>query len=114
MAHPAPPKTEKTLLVLCNTPDCKTATGIGENLIAARAAACVNILPACRSLYRWQGEVALDEEVPLLIKTTAAQMDAVRRLITAAHPYDMPEIIAVPIQDGLPAYLNWIAEECTP
>ena len=99
-------------MLLCNTPDCKTATAIGETLIAERAAACVNILPACRSLYRWQGKVECDEEVPLFIKTTAAQMPACRRLITAAHPYEVPEIIAVDICDGLPAYLSWITAEC--
>lgn len=119
MANSAPSeankaKAEKTLLLLCNTPDCKTAERIGENLIAAGAAACVNILSPCRSIYRWNGRVERTEETPLLVKTTAASFDAACAVITAAHPDEVPEVIAVDIHAGLPAYLHWVAEQCRP
>ena len=103
---------EKALLLLCNAPNCKTAERIGENLLAARVAACVNILPACRSIYRWEGKVERGEEFPILVKTTAARFDAACAIITAAHPDEVPEVIAVEIGAGLPAYLNWVAEQC--
>jgi periplasmic divalent cation tolerance protein len=100
-----------TLLVLTNLPDRATAERLAGALIEARVAACVNILAPCRSVYRWKGAVQHDEEHPLLIKTTAERYAELERAVRAGHPYELPEIIAVPIERGLPAYLDWVAAE---
>lgn len=77
-------------------------------------AACVNLLPGMHSVYRWQGQVERADEVLLLAKTTAAREPALRQRIASLHPYELPEVIAVGIQAGLPAYLDWVARETTP
>ena len=100
-----------SLLVLTNLPDRAAAERIAELLIGEQLAACVNILAPCRSVYRWKGEVQHDEEHPMLIKTTAARYPALEQALRGAHPYELPEIIAVPIERGLPAYLAWVAAE---
>ena len=100
-----------TLLVLTNLPDRAVAERLAEMLIEKRVAACVNILAPCRSVYRWQGAVQHDEEHPLLIKTTTERYGALEAAIRAGHPYDLPEIIAIPVERGLPAYLEWVAAE---
>jgi periplasmic divalent cation tolerance protein len=99
------------LLVLTNAPSADSARHIARSLVDARLAACVNILPACQSVYRWQGAVEEAAEVPVLIKTTAAHYAAVEAAIRLAHPYELPEIIAVPVERGLPGYLSWVATE---
>ena len=99
------------LLVLTNLPDRAAAERIAELLIGRQLAACVNILAPCRSVYRWKGAVQHDEEHPMLIKTTAERYAALEHAIRGAHPYELPEIIAVPIERGLPAYLDWVAAE---
>lgn len=99
------------LLVLTNLPDRATAERIGDLLIEKQLAACVNILAPCRSVYRWKGAVQHDEEHPLLIKTTAERYPALERAIRAEHPYELPELIAVPVERGLPEYLQWVAAE---
>ena len=101
----------KPLLVLTNLPDRAAAEKLADALIAKRLAACVNILAPCRSVYRWRGAVQHDEEHPMLIKTTAERYPALEQAIRAGHPYELPEIVAVPIGRGLPAYLEWIAAE---
>jgi periplasmic divalent cation tolerance protein len=101
------------LLVLTNLPDRAAAERIAELLIGQRLAACVNILAPCRSVYRWKGAVQHDEEHPMLIKTTAERYGALEQALRGAHPYELPEIIAVPIERGLPAYLDWVAAETT-
>lgn len=100
-----------TLLVLTNLPDRAAAERLADSLIAQRLAACVNILAPCRSVYRWKDAVQHDEEHPMLIKSTAECYPALEAAIRAGHPYELPEIIAVPIERGLPAYLDWIAAE---
>ncbi len=99
------------LLVLTNVPDEALAAKLAHVLIESGAAACVNVLAGCRSIYRWQGALETAHEVPLLIKTTAEQYSRVESLIRAHHPYDVPEVIAVPITHGLPAWLDWLARE---
>ncbi len=99
------------LLILTNVPDQGVAETLARALIEARAAACVNVLAPCRSIYRWQGAVEVAEEIPLLIKTTRVRYAEVERLIHMHHPYAVPELIALPIIKGLPAYLGWLAEE---
>ena len=100
-----------TLLVLTNLPDRAAAERLADALIEKRVAACVNILAPCRSVYRWKGAVQHDEEHPVLIKTTAERYPVLETAIRAVHPYELPEIIAVPIERGLPAYLAWVDTE---
>ena len=100
-----------TLLVLTNLPDRAAAERLAGTLVEQRVAACVNILAPCKSVYRWKGAVQHDDEHPLLVKTTAERYPALEAAIRAAHPYELPEIIAVPIERGLPAYLAWVDAE---
>ncbi|MBK7662917.1 MAG: divalent-cation tolerance protein CutA [Sterolibacteriaceae bacterium] len=103
---------EETLLVLSNLPDRDAADALARALIERRLAACVNILSPCRSVYRWRGAVEQADEVPLLIKTTRARYAELEAAMRALHPYEVPEIIALPLTGGLPAYLDWVAAEC--
>lgn len=100
-----------TLLVLTNLPDRAAAERIAELLVGQRLAACVNMLAPCRSVYRWKGALHHDEEHPVLIKTTSERYPALEAALRSAHPYELPEIIALPIEQGLPAYLEWLAAE---
>jgi len=100
-----------TLLVLTNLPDRAAAERLADRVIGERLAACVNILAPCRSVYRWKGAVQHDEEHPLLIKTSAERYPALEKALREGHPYELPEIIAVSIERGLPAYLAWVAAE---
>jgi periplasmic divalent cation tolerance protein len=99
------------LLVLTNLPDRAAAEQLADALLQGRLAACVNILAPCRSVYRWKGAVQHDEEHPVLIKTTTERYAALEQAIRANHPYELPEIIALPIGRGLPAYLEWVSSE---
>ena len=100
-----------TLLVLTNLPDRAAAERLADLVVEKRLAACVNILAPCRSVYRWKGAVQHDEEHPMLIKTTAERYPELEKALRAAHPYELPEIVAVSIERGLPAYLEWVAGE---
>ena len=102
------------LLVLTNLPERAAAEALAAQLVERRLAACVNILAPCRSVYRWHGEVQHEEEYPMLIKTTSERYAALEQAIRAGHPYELPEVVAVPLEHGLPEYLRWIAEETAP
>lgn len=102
---------QDVLLVLTNVPDEATAHGIARRLVEDRLAACVNVLPAVHSIYRWQGAVEEACEVSMLIKTTKDRYEELQAAIEALHPYDVPEIIAIPLADGLPSYLRWVVSE---
>ncbi len=99
-----------TLLVLTNLPDADSALTLATLLIEQRLAACVNILAPCRSVYRWQDRIEAVSEVPLFIKTTTERYAALEAAILAHHPYELPEIVAVPVERGLPEYLAWVAQ----
>ena len=99
------------LLVITNLPDRAAAERLADLVIARNLAACVNLLAPCRSVYRWKGAVQHDEEHPMLIKTTRERYGALEQALREGHPYELPEIIAVPIERGLPAYLDWVAAE---
>ncbi len=99
------------LLCITTLPDADAAGKLATALVERRLAACVNILAPCRSVYRWQGEVHNDNEVPLLIKTTAGRYAALEDYLRQNHPYDLPELIAIDLAQGLPAYLAWLATE---
>jgi len=100
-----------TLLVLTNLPDRAAAERLADLVIEKKLAACVNILAPCRSVYRWKGAVQHDEEHPMLVKTTAERYPELEKALRAGHPYELPEIIAVPVERGLAAYLDWVAAE---
>ena len=102
------------LLVLTNLPDRAAAERLADLMIEKKLAACVNILAPCRSVYRWKGAIQHDEEHPVLIKTTVERYAELERAIRGAHPYELPEIIAVPIEHGLPEYLQWVSAETKP
>ena len=101
----------QALLVIANCPDEACANRIALAVVEAGLAACVNLLPRVQSVYRWQGAIESASEVPLLIKTTAGRYTELETAIRELHPYDVPEIIALPIAQGLPAYLDWLAAE---
>lgn len=102
------------LLVFTRLPDRAAAEKLAEVLIERRLAACASILSPCRSVYRWQGVIEQSDEYPLEVKTTAERYAALEALIREHHPYTLPEIVAVPIVRGLPAYLDWVAAETKP
>lgn len=104
----------EAILVITNLPGPQSATLLAEELVARQLAACVNVLAPCTSVYRWQGKIEHATETPLLIKTLRAHYGKVEQAIRAAHPYELPEIIAVAIESGLPAYLAWMADETRP
>ena len=99
---------------MTNFPDKKGAVALADVLTAKRLAACVNVLSPCTSIYHWQGKVESADEIPVLIKTLRQHYDQVEQLIKIMHPYELPEVIMVPILNGLPAYLQWIANETQP
>ncbi len=98
------------LLCYCSCPDAASAQAIAEALVGERLAACVSRLPAVHSTYRWQGAVTRDSEELLLIKTTAGRFDVLKTRLLELHPYDLPELIAVPVQRGHEAYLDWVRQ----
>ena len=105
-------ETTELILVLVTAPDISTARRIAEELVSRKIAACVNVSPGWNSIYRWEGQVQEESEVLLLIKTRSCLFEP--QLIPAVqelHPYDLPEIIALPIQDGEKNYLAWMMDE---
>ncbi len=99
------------ILIITNFPDKKAALALAVKLVEMHLAACVNLLNECSSVYNWQGETEIATEIPLLIKTQRQHYDQVEQMIKAMHPYELPEVIIVPVSGGLPAYLQWITEE---
>jgi periplasmic divalent cation tolerance protein len=95
-------------LILCTCPDRGTSEKIAKRLVEGRMAACVNIMPGLTSIYTWQDRIETAEEHLLLIKSTKERYPAIEQAIRELHPYELPEIIALPIVQGLPDYLNWI------
>jgi len=100
-------------VVLVTAPVGEAET-LGRALVAERLAACVNLVPSLRSIYRWEGEVQVDEEALLVIKTTAARLAALTERVNALHSYDLPEVLALPAAGGSTPYLEWVAEEVAP
>jgi periplasmic divalent cation tolerance protein len=96
------------ILVLTNLPDQASAENLAELLIKEKVAACVNVLAPCTSFYEWQGQPEKSKEIPLLIKSTEQKYSLLEACIMRHHPYELPEIISVPINKGLPAYLSWV------
>jgi periplasmic divalent cation tolerance protein len=99
------------LIVFTNAPDRDVAMRIARALVDGRLAACVNVVNGCTSVYRWDGAVETADEVPLIIKTRAGRYGEVEAAIRRLHPYELPEILAVPVVHGLSEYLEWVTEE---
>ena len=105
--------TTSVLLVISNLPDVGSAERLAKILVERQLAACVNIGAPLRSIYRWQGAVEQAQEIPLLIKTTQARYAEVEATLIAAHPYELPEILAFRAETGAAAYLQWVSESTT-
>ena len=99
------------LIVMSNAPDTANAEALARTLVEAKLAACVNILPGVQSIYRWQGDIQQADEVTLLIKTTRQHYPLLQQALVAAHPYDLPEVVAWPLSEGYAPYLQWVATE---
>jgi len=102
---------DDAVIVFTNLPDREAAVKLANELVAKKLAACVNVLSECTSVYRWKGTIENAPEVPVLIKTRAARYAEVEAAIRGLHPYELPEIIAVPVVRGLDDYLRWVADE---
>jgi periplasmic divalent cation tolerance protein len=96
------------IVVLCTCPEDDTAGHIARALVEEGLAACVNRLPGVVSNFRWEGRVEEEHETLLLIKSTTARLDALSARIKALHPYELPEVVAVPVSGGLAGYLEWV------
>ena len=99
------------LICFCTCPDAESAGRIATTLVDERLAACVSLLPGVRSVYRWQGRVETADEVLLLAKTTAQAYPALQARLLELHPHELPELLVVESALGLPAYLQWVADE---
>ncbi|HEY4145361.1 divalent-cation tolerance protein CutA [Pinirhizobacter sp.] len=102
------------VIALCNCPTTEAANVLANGAVGRRLAACVNIIPAVASVYRWEGRIVSETESTLLIKTTGECIPALKAFIEETHPYDTPELIVLDVTDGLPAYLAWVAAESAP
>ena len=102
------------IIALCTVPDAATAEKLARILIENHLAACVNIVPRLTSVYYWQGQIETSEELLLLIKTRSDRYPDLEATLRDSHPYELPEIISVPIGQGLDAYFNWIDQTLTP
>ena len=102
----------RVVLSTCGSPE--EAERVARALVESRAAACVNIVPGIRSIYRWKGVVEDASEVLLMIKTRVDRLAEVEASIRRTHSYEVPEIVVLPVESGLPAYLGWITEETAP
>ena len=102
------------IVVLTNLPDSGSAFNLARHLLRRRVAACVNVLSPATSFYRWEGQEEQATEIPVLIKSTRERYAELEREIRAQHPYDLPEIITFPVEQGLANYLGWVEDECKP
>jgi periplasmic divalent cation tolerance protein len=101
------------ILVLTTLPERGDAEALARELLAARLAACIQIGATVQSLYHWRGQIETAAEIPIAIKTRAALYARLEAAIRRRHPYELPEIVAVPLSNGLHAYLDWVAAETT-
>lgn len=104
----------EVLLVFCTCPEDSTAAQIANTLVEEGLAACVNRLPAMSSTFRWKGRVKTEAEVQMVIKTSRAGYPALERRLRDLHPYELPEVLAVPVQAGFSEYVKWIIDSVNP
>jgi periplasmic divalent cation tolerance protein len=104
----------ESLVVLVTAPDVEEAARIGRALVEERLVACANIMPRLRSIYRWQDAIHDDAEVLVIIKTTATRLERLTARVIELHPYDTPEVLALPVAGGSEAYLDWLRQQVEP
>jgi periplasmic divalent cation tolerance protein len=104
-------KSTEVLLILGTAANQEEAARIGERVVKAKLAACANVIPGIQSIYRWKGKVVKSEEVLLILKSTKPRYAALEKMIKAMHTYETPEIIALPVKEGLDQYLRWVRTE---
>ncbi len=112
-SHGSKPQTMSNaapLMAFTTCPDASTAEGIAAQLVEARLAACVTIVPGATSIYQWQGAIEKESEMLLLIKTTGERWDALCETLAAAHPYEVPELVATPLTQVSAPYLEWLRQ----
>jgi periplasmic divalent cation tolerance protein len=102
----------KILLALSTFPDAETARRIANQLVTEKFAACANILPSAKSIYRWKNKIESGNETLVLFKLSEDRQSAFQEKLRSLHPYEVPEIIFTPVASGLPEYLRWVAENC--
>jgi len=102
---------DEALVVLCTAPTAEVAAELARALVEARLAACGNVVPGVRSIYRWQGRVEDEPEVLLVLKTTRERYPALRDELVRRHPYEVPEVLALPVEAGSAPYLAWLAAQ---
>lgn len=100
------------LLALSTFPDAETARRVSNQLVSEGLAACANVLPAIESIYRWKGKIESASEALVFFKVSGERQSAFQDKLRSLHPYEVPEIIFVPVASGLPEYLRWVAENC--
>ena len=100
------------LLALSTFPDAETARRVSNQLVSEGLAACANALPAIESIYRWKGKIESASEALVFFKVSGERQSAFQDKLRSLHPYEVPEIIFVPVASGLPEYLRWVAENC--
>ena len=103
---------DEVLTVFTTWPDVETARAAVRTLVEEKLAACGNIVPGVESIYRWEGKVETGAEVLVIFKTTGGGYPALEARVRALHPYEVPEVLALRVTDGLPAYLRWVEESC--
>jgi periplasmic divalent cation tolerance protein len=99
------------LIAFSTCADSSEGRILAKDLVESGLAACVNLVPNLTSVYRWQGQIQSDDECLMIIKTSEGSISALREWILKRHPYELPELVAVPVADGLPAYLQWVTDQ---
>lgn len=105
------PGQEVVVAVLTTAPDEQAAQALAERAVDGRLAACVSLIPGMKSVYRWEGEVKIDDEVQLVFKTTMGRAGDLRAVLEEWHPYDVPELLVLPIVEGSEQYMDWVRSE---
>jgi|SRR6266516_2044587 periplasmic divalent cation tolerance protein len=103
---------EGILLAVSTFPDAETARRISNELVVGKFAACANILPSVESIYRWKEQIESGNEILVFFKLSEDRQSAFQEKLRSLHPYEVPEIIFIPISSGLPEYLHWVVENC--
>ena len=101
----------EVILVYINFPNLESARHIGTALIEKQLAACVNIIPKIESIYQWKGDICVEQEVMVVVKTTASRYKQLESYVVENHPYDVPEVISLPLSQGSEPYLNWVHDQ---
>ena len=104
---------EKIVLALSTFPDHETAQRISNQLVSEKFAACANILPSIESIYRWKGKLETGNETLVFFKLSEDRQSDFQNKLRSLHPYEVPEIVFVPVSSGLPDYLRWVTENCS-